>query len=62
LRPVAARALEAGRTPRRFAPGIMGRTLTVWLLGSGVPVVGILIAAAFQLFQPDLSRTQFAIA
>jgi adenylate cyclase len=62
LRPVAARALEAERTPRRFAPGIMGRTLTVWLLGSGVPVVGILIAAAFQLFQPDLSRTQFAIA
>jgi adenylate cyclase len=62
LRPVAARALEAGRTPRRFAPGIMGRTLTVWLLGSGVPVVGILSAAAFQLFQPDLSRTQFAIA
>ena len=32
LRPVAAQALEAGRAPRRLAPGIMGRTLTVWLL------------------------------
>jgi adenylate cyclase len=62
LRPVAARALEAGRPPRRFAPGIMGRTLTVWLLGSGVPVIGILVAAIFQLAQPDLSRTQFAVA
>ena len=34
LRPVAAQALEAGRVPRRLAPGIMGRTLTVWLLAA----------------------------
>ena len=33
LRPVAAQALEAGRAPRRLAPGIMGRTLTVWAAG-----------------------------
>ena len=45
LRPVAAQALEAGRAPRRLAPGIMGRTLTVWLLGSGVPVLGIILTA-----------------
>ena len=41
LRPVAAQALEAGPPPRRLAPGIMGRTMTVWMLGSGVPVIGI---------------------
>ena len=48
LRPVAAQVLEAGRPPR-FSPGIMGRTLTVWLLGSGIPMVGILLAAVFAL-------------
>jgi len=30
LRPVAAQALAVGPPPRRLAPGIMGRTLTVW--------------------------------
>ena len=35
LRPVAAMALAAGPPPHRLAPGIMGRTMTVWMLGSG---------------------------
>ena len=47
LRPVAAQALEAGRPPRRLAPGVMGRAVASWLLGSGVPVVGIALAAVF---------------
>src|ERR1700733_7465372 len=62
LRPVAAQALEAGRAPRRLAPGIMGRTLTVWFLGSGVPVLGIAITAFFVLTLGNLSTTQFAVA
>jgi adenylate cyclase len=62
LRPVAAQALEAGRTPRRLAPGIMGRTLTVWLLGSGVPVLGIALTAFFALILGNLSKTQLAVA
>jgi adenylate cyclase len=62
LRPVAAQALEAGRAPRRLAPGIMGRTLTVWFLGSGVPVLGIAITAFFVLTLGNLNRTQFAVA
>jgi adenylate cyclase len=62
LRPVAAQALEAGRAPRRLAPGIMGRTLTVWFLGSGVPVLGIAITAFFALTLGNLSTTQFAVA
>ena len=49
LRPVAAQALEVGPPPRRFAPGVMGRTMLVWALGSGVPVLGILLAAIFTL-------------
>ncbi|QNI08034.1 HAMP domain-containing protein [Mycobacterium kubicae] len=62
LRPVAAQALEAGHAPRRLAPGIMGRTLTVWLLGSGVPVLGIALTAFFTLTLGNLTKTQFAVA
>lgn len=62
LRPVAAQALEAGRPPRRFAPGIMGRTMTVWMLGSGLPVVGIVLTAVFALSLSNLTETQFAAA
>src|SRR6201991_3981616 len=62
VRPVAAQALEAGRAPRRLAPGIMGRTLTVWLLSSGVPVLGIALTAFFSLTLKNLSETQFGVA
>jgi adenylate cyclase len=62
LRPVAAQALEVGPPPRRFAPGVMGRTMLVWALGSGVPVLGILLAAVFALTLENLTPTQFAYA
>ncbi|KUI38648.1 hypothetical protein AU195_21730 [Mycobacterium sp. IS-1496] len=62
LRPIAAQALEAGRPPRRFAHGVMGRTMTVWLLGSGVPVLGILMLAVFSLSMQNLTATQFGVA
>ncbi|MGE0216257.1 adenylate/guanylate cyclase domain-containing protein [Mycolicibacterium sp.] len=62
LRPVAAQALEVGTPPRRFAPGIMGRTLMVWALGSGVPVLGILLAAVITLSVRIVSPTEFAVA
>jgi adenylate cyclase len=62
LRPVAAQALEAGVPPRRVAQGIMGRTMLVWALGSGVPVLGIFLAAALTLVLRNVTPTQFAIA
>ena len=62
LRPVAAQALEAGPPPRRLTAGIMGRTMTVWLLGSGVPMVGIVITGVFALSLQNLTETQFAVA
>lgn len=62
LRPVAAQALEAGPPPRRLTAGIMGRTMTVWLLGSGVPVVGILLTGVFALSLRNLTQAQFAFA
>jgi class 3 adenylate cyclase len=61
LRPVAAQALEAGRPPRRLAAGLMGRTMMVWFLGSGVPVIGIALVAFFQLLMRNLTETQFAV-
>mgnify|MGYP000502857108 CR=1 FL=1 len=63
LRPVAADALKAGRPPARVAPGIMGRTMVVWALGSGVPMLGILLAALLALTPgATLTPTQFAFA
>lgn len=61
LRPVAAQALEAGPPPRRLSAGIMGRTMVVWFLGSGVPVVGIALLAMFQIMMRNLTETQFAV-
>jgi class 3 adenylate cyclase/MFS family permease len=61
LRPVAAQALEAGRPPRRLTSGLMGRTMMVWFLGSGVPVIGIALVAFFQLLMRNLTETQFAV-
>ena len=62
LRPVAAQALAAGRPPRRFAPGIMGRTMTVWLFGSGVPILGIALTAFFAILLQNLTVTQLGVA
>ena len=61
LRPVAAQALEAGPPPRRLASGIMGRTMTVWFLGSGVPVIGIIVLTTFQILMRNLTETEFAV-
>jgi len=62
LRPVAAQALEAGRPPRRLAPGVMGRTVASWLLGSGVPVIGIALAAVVTLSMRNMTLAQFGFA
>lgn len=62
LRPVAAQALEAGPPPRRLAPGIMGRTMTVWMLGSGLPVIGIALTAFFALVLKNMTQTQVEVA
>ncbi len=62
LRPVAAQALQAGRAPRRLAPGVMGRTVASWLLGSGVPVIGIALAAGFTLSLRNMTTAQLGFA
>jgi adenylate cyclase len=61
LRPVAAQALEAGPPPRNLAPGIMGRIMMVWLMGSGVPIVGIALFTILQISRRNLTETEFAV-
>ncbi|GAA4472181.1 adenylate/guanylate cyclase domain-containing protein [Rhodococcus olei] len=62
LRPAAARALEAG-DPRRFRiAGVTGRGLLAWALGTGVPVVGLMLVAVFSLVRGDDNATQVNVS
>ncbi|AMC81242.1 adenylate cyclase [Mycobacterium tuberculosis] len=60
LRPVAAQALEAGLPPGRFALGIIGRTMVVWLLSSGVPLFGIALLGILEMVLQNFTDIQFA--
>ncbi|MDP7705351.1 MULTISPECIES: adenylate/guanylate cyclase domain-containing protein [unclassified Mycobacterium] len=59
LRPVAARALEAGPPPRRLASGIMSRTMTGWLITAAVPTVSVSLLAILDLTLRDITGAQF---
>lgn len=61
LRPVAARALIAGTPRRRRLSGVTGRTLLAWVLGSGVPVAGLMIVAVFALVRTNVSADRLAV-
>ncbi|ANQ74566.1 adenylate/guanylate cyclase domain-containing protein [Rhodococcus sp. 008] len=52
LRPIAARALESGAPRKAAVLGLTGRTILVWLLGSGVPVTGLMLVAVFSFIRP----------
>ncbi len=62
LRPVAAMALAAGNPPRRLAPGIMGRTMTIWMVSSGLPLIGFGLTALFSLILRNLTQGQLEVA
>jgi adenylate cyclase len=62
LRPIAARALEPGPPDRLFVPGVTTRTLLAWALGSGVPVLGLMIIAVYSLSGLEVSDTRFAVS
>ncbi|SNR73439.1 adenylate cyclase [Haloechinothrix alba] len=61
LRPIAARVLAHGPTPRRLALGVTVRTLVFWGVGSGVPVVGLMVVALLTLFQPGVTQFQLVV-
>ncbi|KZS83838.1 Adenylate cyclase 2 [Mycobacterium persicum] len=62
LRPVAARALEVGPTTRSLVSGIMGRTMVVWLLCSGLPNTGIALTALFENTFWELENDEYIIS
>ncbi|MFC8529034.1 adenylate/guanylate cyclase domain-containing protein [Nocardia sp. NPDC057227] len=61
LRPVTARVLDAAPTRSRRGIGVFGRTLLVWMLGSGVPVAGTMVVAILALARDDVSAARLAV-
>ena len=62
LRPAAARAL-AGSAPERLAvPGVATRAMLAWLLGTGVPVAGLVAIGIGELVGGSVKAHQLAIA
>ena len=52
-RPITARALEGGSPPARCGPGVSGRLMMAWSLGTGVPLFGILMIAVAGIADSD---------
>jgi len=61
LRPTAARALATGVGEDRLAPGVKGRALLAWALGTAVPILGLILVALSTLIDEDFSRDELAI-
>ncbi|MEU8899299.1 adenylate/guanylate cyclase domain-containing protein [Nocardia sp. NPDC048505] len=61
LRPVTSRVLStrAARSPRGI--GIFGRSLLMWLVGSGLPVAGLMVLAVLALATDDVSTARLAV-
>lgn len=61
LRPVAARALSSGEPRTRRTLGITGRTVLAWVLGTGVPLLGLMLIAVFSFIR-YASPTSLAVS
>jgi len=62
LRPIAARALADEAPPRRLlAAGLKARTVFFWAVGSGVPVLGLMLTAVLALIDGDVTATRLSV-
>lgn len=61
MRPVAARALVGPPPDRPLAPGVTGRSLLAWALGSAIPVAGLVLVAILALVRDDVSAQRLAV-
>ena len=61
MRPVAARALSATPVERPQLPGVVSRTVIAWALGSGVPLLGVVLTGIFGLIRPRNTATQLSL-
>jgi adenylate cyclase len=60
LRPAAARALATGMGERPVAPGVKARAVLAWALGTGVPVVGVIMVGLSTLVEHDFTANELA--
>lgn len=60
LRPVSARILQAGLGWR--GSSVRSRSISAWLVGTGVPLVGIFLVVFFSTFSPDTSKMNVFVA
>ncbi|MGI8938365.1 MAG: adenylate/guanylate cyclase domain-containing protein [Iamia sp.] len=61
MRPLASRALAEGALERPRLPGVTVRQMLTWGLGSGVPVLGLVITGIFALVDEDATRVSLAV-
>ncbi|MBJ8342867.1 adenylate/guanylate cyclase domain-containing protein [Antrihabitans sp. YC3-6] len=61
FRPLAARALEHGDPRRIRLAGVTGRAILTWVLGTAVPVSGLVIIAIFSFFHATTTN-QLAVS
>jgi adenylate cyclase len=61
LRRTAARVLGARPPKQRVLPGIVLRSLLFWALGTGVPVVGVMLSAIAVLVYRDVPAERLAV-
>ena len=62
LRPLAARALTAQGHGWARRAGVVSRTLLTWLVGSAIPVLGLMLVAVFSLWRRDVSADRLAVS
>jgi adenylate cyclase len=55
LRPVAAEVISAGYR-RRKRSGVRSRSIVSWMVGSAIPIIGILLVVFFGAFRDDTSK------
>ena len=61
LRAATARALADDPPDRPTVPGIIARSLLAWALGTGVPVLGMMLVAIFALADDNVSASELGI-
>jgi adenylate cyclase len=61
MRSASARALASGTPDRPVLPGVAPRALLAWMLGSGVPLLGLTAVAIVVLAGEDVDRTELAV-
>ena len=62
LRPITALALAARPLDRSFAPGVRDRLLFAWLLGTGVPILAVLVVGTVGLTKSGVETNYVAAA